>query len=105
MSWVDTARQVVKEHQFRYVHPETGEIVDEKTRRTLDRLTEEFDGEVVKGAVVLDAFTASMLVSVFDALSPKNQETFAAMPLTKAVRIGWGAVEKSRTRATTIPLS
>lgn len=39
--------------------------------------------------VLLDHFTASMLVQIHDALNVANRERFAAMPLVRAVDVGW----------------
>ncbi len=49
------------------------------------------------GGMVLDAFTASMLVQIHDALGPANQAKFAAMPLTKAVEVGWKLANRAKT--------
>ena len=43
--------------------------------------------------LLLDATTASMLIVVYDALSPENQTKFAAMDLRKAVAVGWKMVK------------
>lgn len=42
---------------------------------------------------IVDAYTASMLVAVYDGLKPENQEKFGLLPLMKLVEIGWGAVK------------
>jgi hypothetical protein len=63
MSWIEDARAVVDEHQARKVN-----------------------------GMLLDAFTASMLVQVHDALSETNRRRFAEMPLLRAVTVGWKLV-------------
>lgn len=43
---------------------------------------------------IVDAYTASMLVAVYDALKkPEHREKFERLPLMKLVDIGWGAVK------------
>ena len=69
-SWVEQARTVVSEHQHATV-----------------------DG------VLLDATSANMLLTVHDALSPDKAAQFAAMPLAKAVEIGWKLVNKTSAKS------
>lgn len=38
---------------------------------------------------IVDAFTASMLVKVYDALSPENRERFGKPDLLRLVDLGW----------------
>lgn len=38
---------------------------------------------------LMDTFTASMLVAVYNALSPKNQDLFDTVPLPALVDFGW----------------
>lgn len=54
------------------------------------------EGFKVVDGVVVDAFTASMLVQVHDALSAKNQAKFAAMDVAQAAEFGWALVERSK---------
>jgi hypothetical protein len=78
----------VLDQGFQTVHPESGDV--QKTRWRGDTVTD--NGQ---GGVVLDAFTASMLVQIYDALSPANQAKFGALPLMKAVDMGWKLVKKT----------
>ena len=39
--------------------------------------------------VLIDLFTASMLVQIHDKLSPEHQAKFLAMPIRRMVDIGW----------------
>jgi hypothetical protein len=53
--------------------------------------------KILPGPILLDLFTASMLVQVYDALTvPENKSKFAAMPLERAVSIGWQLVDKAK---------
>ena len=63
------------------------------------------DDEINPGSdsIVLDMTTASMLVQVYEALSPANQAKFDAMPLTKAVDIGWKLVSKTSAKTAAEP--
>lgn len=73
MSWIETARRIVANHQYETVHTETGEPVPEKDPH----------------AVLLDATSAHLMVQMYDALNETNRERFAAMPLVKAVDFAW----------------
>lgn len=42
---------------------------------------------------IMDAYTASMLVAVYDGLKPENQAKFERLPLKRLIDIGWGAVQ------------
>lgn len=48
--------------------------------------------------VILDRFTASMLVGIHDNLSEANAARFAAMPLDRAVDFGWKLTARVRDR-------
>ena len=39
--------------------------------------------------VYIDAFTASMLVQIFDALNESNRAKFISLPWPKMVSVGW----------------
>jgi hypothetical protein len=39
--------------------------------------------------VYVDATTASMLVSIYDALNETNREKFISLPWPKMVKVGW----------------
>lgn len=43
--------------------------------------------------LLMDLFTASMLVQVYDALSETNRTKFLALPLRKMVSVGWSCVK------------
>ena len=46
-----------------------------------------------KGGVLLDLFSASALVTVFDNLNPENQEKLLKLPLVKAVMISFKLIK------------
>lgn len=50
--------------------------------------------------MMLDTFSASALVQIYDALSPENQAKLAAMPLDKAMDIVWKLANKTGSRKT-----
>jgi hypothetical protein len=77
-TWLDTARRIVDQHQHEHVDVTTGQP------------------DPTVGPVLLDAFTASLMVQVHDALSPENAAKFAAMPLMKAHTITMKILEKQR---------
>lgn len=41
----------------------------------------------------VDTTTANMLIAVYNALSPANQDRFDAVPLTRLVDLGWKCVK------------
>lgn len=41
---------------------------------------------------IVDAFTASMLVKVYESLSPENRERFGKPDLMRLVNLGWSVV-------------
>jgi hypothetical protein len=45
----------------------------------------------------IDAYTASMLVQVYDGLTPENRARFETLPLVAAVKIGWQCIRKTGT--------
>ena len=46
-----------------------------------------------RGWVAVDAFTASAVVRVYNALSPANREKFDKLSLTRAVDITWSVLK------------
>ena len=76
MSWINAARKVYSEHQYAYVKDDGA-----KCKKSAE------------GAILLDAFTASMLVKVYDKLNETNQAKFAQMGLRQAVEIGWKVIK------------
>lgn len=96
--WLDAARRITESHGAEM------QLTDGTWTKDFTVPEEEVVGlplaEVVAEpeGVLLDLFTASMLVQVYDALTIKeNKEKFAAMPLLRAVQIGWQLVEKTKT--------
>lgn len=51
---------------------------------------------VVADGMVLDLFSASAMGQVYDALSPANQQRFAAMPLPVAQGFAFELINKAR---------
>jgi hypothetical protein len=47
-----------------------------------------------RGWTIVDAFTASAVVQVWNALSEANRAKFGAMPLTRMVTVTWKLVGK-----------
>lgn len=76
MSWINAARKVYSEYQYAYVKDDGTECKKKDD-----------------GAILLDAFTASMLVKVYDKLSEANQAKFSQMSLRQAVDIGWKVIK------------
>lgn len=101
MSWLDTARRIIERKQFEVVHPVTGEPVEYEWKPDPDgEYAEAQDHEVVVSkdgeGVLLDAFTASLMIQVHDALGPDNQARYVAMPLSKAVPFTYKLLERTQ---------
>lgn len=47
-----------------------------------------------KGWMLVDSFTASAVLQVFNAIGPENQEKMKKLPLLKMVDISWKLVKK-----------
>lgn len=78
--WVPAAKWITDNHSARRVIPETGELVPEKKR----------------GGILLDAFSASVMVQVYNALNATNKAKFAAMDVRVAHHIAFGAINKAK---------
>jgi len=52
----------------------------------------------VPDGMLLDLFTASALVQVYDALNETNAAKFAEMPLERAADFAWRLIEKASKR-------
>jgi len=79
--WVPAARWIVEHRTARRLDPKTGQLVPKSKR----------------GGVMLDLFSASAMLQVFDNLSEKNKAKFAAMPLPVAHHVAFsvmGAAKK-----------
>jgi hypothetical protein len=79
MKWLAAARTIVERKTAYHVDPQTGALCPPSRPRR----------------VLLDLFTASMLVNVAGALSPTNREKFTALPILRAVDIGWAVLKKA----------
>lgn len=90
--WVEQAHLVIAQHGFRTVDPDTGAAVETEWGED----DQGIETVVNDNAVILDLVTAGMLVAVYDALSPKNQENFGSRPLTQAVDMGWKLITRAK---------
>ncbi len=71
--WIDAARWV-------YEH---------KTARRLDRKTGVLVPENQRGGILLDLFSASVLVQVYDALNEENRKKLHSLSITRAVKVAF----------------
>lgn len=76
MSWLDSARRIVERHQYEVLDPETGDPVPEDE------------------GIMLDAFSASIMVQIHDGLSEENRAKYAAMPLPRAHNVAMNILAK-----------
>ena len=77
----DAARWITQNHCARRVMPETGELVPENK----------------KGGILLDAFSASAMVQVYDALNETDREKLNGMDVRVAHKIVFQLLSKQRT--------
>jgi hypothetical protein len=61
----------------------------------LRKIVREHQHAKIEGYLV-DGFTASGLVQVYDALSEENRAKFAALPLPQMVDVMWRLVERCK---------
>lgn len=83
MTWVAAARQVVATSSYTVVHPVTGEQVP--FHHGPDDMPVP-DGDE---GMLLDLFTAGVLVTIHDALSPTSAAKFAGMTVPRAAEIAF----------------
>lgn len=91
MGWIEAARWAVKNSQFVTVHPITGERVD--TPKSVYNTSEDHEEKGKTKGVILDAYSASVMVQVYDALKPEVQEKFEKVPVAKAQKIAFGVLK------------
>lgn len=92
MSWLEAARQVLEQKTFLTVDTTTAQPVETVWGAEDEQGMEEVVGP--EDAVVLDLFTASMLVQIYDGLGEANKARFLAMPLPNAVDFGWRLLKR-----------
>ena len=83
MSWLQSVQKVAAEHQFQIIDAETGEIVTGKRRDAAlesDAALETLESNVV----LLDAFTARMILAVYNAINAGNKAKMESMSFMKA---------------------
>jgi len=91
MSWLAIVQKVVDEGAYAYINKDTHEevsdveYVSENDEDYVDRLKPHNN----KNTVLLDGYTASMLIKITNGLNEKNRERFTNLPILKAVKIGW----------------
>ncbi len=80
--------------------PWTMDVPAEATARSrigaLRAIVREHKAARIDGFIV-DAFTAQMLIKVYEALSPQNREKFGKPRLEKLVDLGWKVSQRSGT--------
>lgn len=74
--WIDVARKVYSRYQYAYVKDDGTECKKKD-----------------EGAILLDAFTSKMLITVHDNLGEVNRAKFSQMGLRQAVEVGWKVIK------------
>ena len=92
MSWLDSARRIVEQHQYEVLDPETGDPVP------TEWVESEEGGDTLAAVdgkgILLDAFSASIMVQIHDGLSEENRAKYAAMPLPRAHNVAMNILAK-----------
>ena len=116
MNWLPAVQEVKRDHQFCMIHIPTGnKVTQRKTNFYIDVLEEielaQTEGytdtqilENIPGAkkvlksdcVMVDAVTAGMLCTIYDALNEQNRIKFAGFKIDFAVTAGWKLYKKCR---------
>jgi len=109
MFWLEAARLVLKRRTALYVNSETGlPVIDQDAANEFVCALSEQEIEQPDvqerlrqwrgcpldrtDCAILDMQTANVLVTVFDALKPEQQELFVRMPLQGAASFAWRCV-------------
>ena len=78
----------------------TEEIQDPPIIAKMRVIVDKNQAKKIKGMMV-DRFTASMVIQIYDALNDKNKKGFGNMPLPKMVDVGWKLANKYMKRTGT----
>lgn len=79
MNAIEVCRKIVTEHQCHVIRHRGGTEYDAKPWGTGNH----------KGWVIVDAFTASAIVQVYDALNNDNKVKFFALPIDKMAKVAF----------------
>lgn len=90
MTWLEAARRIVERSTFEVLDPNTCEPVPYSWQANEDESSEDMVGD----GVLLDLYSASVMVQIHDALGEENRAKFAAMPLTKAHSVAFKLAAK-----------
>jgi hypothetical protein len=78
----------------------TEEIQDSPVIAKMRDIVDKNQAKKIKGMMV-DRFTASMVIQIYDALNDSNKKGFGKMPLPKMVDVGWKLANKYMKRTGT----
>ena len=72
---------------------EETKVTDSKIIQSMRDIVAKGQYRKIKG-VMVDGFTASLVVKIYDALGDSNKKTFGSLPLTKMVDVAWKLQKK-----------
>lgn len=72
MYFNDVCKKVVNDKQYLYIKQNGDMTIETSTKRK-------------KGFIMLDLFTASICLQIYNAINPKNQEIFKLLPVNKII--------------------
>lgn len=81
---IESARQVMASHTAAMVDAATGDYLGDAGDAYC---------RAKPGMILLDAFTASAIVAVYDAISPENRVKLSKMDVTSAVAVVWKVIK------------
>lgn len=98
MGWLESARWIADNHSARLVNFETGELVEGSVASAYEEDSERDDERLrsPEEGIILDAFSASAMVQVHDALNTVNQAKLLGLPLIAAQNVVFKVLNKRR---------
>ena len=63
-------------------------VIDSKVIQSMRDIVAKKQYQKIKG-VMVDGFTASLVVKIYDALGDSNKKSFGSLPLSKMVNVAW----------------
>lgn len=68
-------------------------VTDSKIIQSMRDIVAKGQYQKIKG-VMVDGFTASLVVKIYDALGDSNKKSFGSLPLSKMVNVAWKLQKK-----------
>lgn len=100
MPWLESAKIIVEEKSAKRLDPNTGEILGSITDidypTELEEVEELYNKNQEDHGVILDYFSAQIMLQVYDVLSDENKESFKSMNLLRAHDIAFELLNNTK---------